>query len=237
MFDLIRDVRYAARRLARTPMFTAATVLTLALGIGANTAIFSVVNGVLLKSLPFPEPDRLVGLWQTAPGVDIADLNALGRRLLTYREESRTLADVAIWSGAAVTVDRPGGAGAGRGDGATLPTAADAGGPPDAGSRLLGAGRRGRKPRRGDAQAWLLEAAVRRRSGRRRPPAHDRRHAARDHWRAAGGFWFMDMPHDRGAAAPLRSGQGRLAGYNFRAVGRMRPGVDDRAGRTPTSRA
>ena len=104
MFDLMRDVRHAARRLARTPMFTLATLLTLALGIGANTAIFSIVNTVLLKPLPFPEPDRLVGLWQTAPGVNIADLNASIADYVTYREESRTLADVAIWNGNAFTV-------------------------------------------------------------------------------------------------------------------------------------
>ena len=59
MTDLTRDLREAARRLARTPMFTVATWLTLALGIGANTAIFSIVNSALLKPLPFPEPDRL----------------------------------------------------------------------------------------------------------------------------------------------------------------------------------
>src|SRR6188508_1547927 len=104
MFDLMRDVRYAARRLAKTPMFTLATLLTLALGIGANTAIFSVVNTVLLKPLPFAEPDRLVGLWQTAPGVDIKDLNASLADYITYREESRTLADAAIWQGTALTV-------------------------------------------------------------------------------------------------------------------------------------
>ena len=75
MTDLVRDVRHAARRLARTPMFTLATLLTLALGIGANVAIFTIVNTVLLKPLPFREADRLVGLWQTAPGVDIEDLS------------------------------------------------------------------------------------------------------------------------------------------------------------------
>ena len=87
MFDLLRDVRYAARRLVRTPMFTIATVVTLALGIGANTAIFSLVNGVLLKPLPFVEPDRLIGLWQTAPGVSGSRASAW---LLDQRNTSRS---------------------------------------------------------------------------------------------------------------------------------------------------
>src|SRR6188768_4234572 len=104
MTELMRDVRHAARRLVRTPMFTLATLLTLALGIGANVAIFSIVNTVLLKPLPFHEADRLVGLWQTAPGVDISDLNASLADYITYREESRTLADVALWNRTAVTV-------------------------------------------------------------------------------------------------------------------------------------
>ncbi|MEO8078587.1 MAG: ABC transporter permease, partial [Acidobacteriota bacterium] len=104
MFDLMRDLRYAARRLIRTPVFTLATLLMLALGIGANTAIFSVVNTVLLEPLPYPEPDRLVGLWQTAPGVNIDSLNASIADYITYREESKTLADVAIWNQNAYTV-------------------------------------------------------------------------------------------------------------------------------------
>jgi predicted lysophospholipase L1 biosynthesis ABC-type transport system permease subunit len=60
----IQDLRYTIRTLRRTPAFTGAAVLTLALGIGATTALFSVVEGVLLRSLPYPTPERLVQLWQ-----------------------------------------------------------------------------------------------------------------------------------------------------------------------------
>jgi len=65
MGTVLQDVRYGLRNLARTPGFTIVAVLTLALGIGANTTIFSVINETLLKRLPFPEPDRLMLLWET----------------------------------------------------------------------------------------------------------------------------------------------------------------------------
>jgi putative ABC transport system permease protein len=88
MDSLIADVRYGIRTLIKHRGYTAIAVLTLALGIGANTAIFSVISGVLLKPLPYGEPDRLVVLRQSAPGTGQANVNLSIREYFDYREQS-----------------------------------------------------------------------------------------------------------------------------------------------------
>ncbi len=98
-------VRRTVRRLFRTPGFAAVAVLTLGLGIGANTAIFSVVNGVLLRPLPYADPDRLVGVWHSAPGMNIPVMNQSPATYLTYRDDGRVFEDIGLWNngGASVT--------------------------------------------------------------------------------------------------------------------------------------
>jgi predicted permease len=95
--NFARDFRYALRLLRKSPGFSAIAILTLAVGIGANTAIFSVVNGVLLRPLPFPEPDRLVRLWETAPH-DLGRNVINGWNFLDWREHTRAFEDMAAIS-------------------------------------------------------------------------------------------------------------------------------------------
>jgi predicted permease len=101
---IISQLRQALRRLGRAPMFTAITLLTLAIGVGANTVIFSVIEGVLLKPLPYPHSDQLIGVWHTAPGINIKDLNMCPSIYFIDREQSTTLQDIGVYDGDAVNV-------------------------------------------------------------------------------------------------------------------------------------
>jgi putative ABC transport system permease protein len=96
--DLTQDLRYTVRVFWKQPGFAAVAVLTLALGIGATTAIFSVIYGVLLKPLPFAEPDRLVGMWHTAPELGLDLFNQSPATYFTYRDENRVFEDVGMWA-------------------------------------------------------------------------------------------------------------------------------------------
>ena len=95
--DFIRDVRYGGRALLRAPGFTITAVLTLALGIGATTAMFSVVNGILLRPLPYPEQERLVELVHEARGIGISRILASPAVYFGYRDHSRTFDAVGLW--------------------------------------------------------------------------------------------------------------------------------------------
>jgi predicted permease len=107
--NLARDVRYSVRALRNNPLFTVVALATLAIGIGANTAVFSVVNGVLLKPLAYPKPEELVAVWHAAPGAAGLASVSVGLRLspsmyFTYSEENRTFASLGVWTTRATTV-------------------------------------------------------------------------------------------------------------------------------------
>ena len=104
MSPLVARIRRITHALVRAPLFTAVAIVTLAVGIGANTAIFSVVYAVLLKPLPFDEPERLVGVWHQAPGMNIPLLNQGPATYLTYREENRVFEHIGLWDTASVSV-------------------------------------------------------------------------------------------------------------------------------------
>ena len=100
-----RDACYGLRGLWRNPGFTIVAVLTLAIGIGATTAVFSVVDGILIKPLAYPDADRLVGIWQTAPQLGGAAFNCSPSMYFTYREENQTFQSfgLAATGGASIT--------------------------------------------------------------------------------------------------------------------------------------
>lgn len=107
--SVARDLRYAMRGLGRRPAFTTAAVLTLALGIGATTAIFSVVYSVLLKPLPYPNADELVRIQFSAEGIPNGGLvNSEISMHFTFRDESRTLAAIGMWQGGEATLSGDG---------------------------------------------------------------------------------------------------------------------------------
>lgn len=99
MDTLLQDLRYAGRTLRRNPGFTTIVALVLALGIGANTAIFSVVNAVMLRPLPVSDPDRLVMVWEENPEQGQSKDRAAAANFFAWREQVEGFRDVAAYSG------------------------------------------------------------------------------------------------------------------------------------------
>jgi len=105
MREFGHHIKQVLRRLARAPLFTAITLLTLAVGIGANTVVFSVVEGVLLKPLSYPKPDELIGVWTRAPGINIpGKLNIAPFLYFIDREQNTTLQDFGAYNNNDVSV-------------------------------------------------------------------------------------------------------------------------------------
>jgi hypothetical protein len=94
MSELFQDLRYAIRMLAKSPGFTTVAVLTLALAIGANTALFSVVNGVLLNPLPYPHSEQLVTLHESKPNFNTGSISY--PNFLDWQKENHTLSSMAV---------------------------------------------------------------------------------------------------------------------------------------------
>jgi len=109
---MLQDLRYALRILVKQPVFTGIAVLTLALGIGANTAIFSVVNALLLKPLPFPQPQQLVAIGMTdSRQKDRTELGSLSYPdFFDYRSQNCTFSSVALYRTRAMALTNEAGA-------------------------------------------------------------------------------------------------------------------------------
>ena len=114
---MIKEIQFALRGLLKRPAFTAIAVLTLALGIGANTAIFSVVNAVLLQPLPLKDPDRLMTFWHSAPAKGLRHLDLNDALFAYYRERTKTFESLAAYEGGDVALT-------GNGDPEVVPGAA-----------------------------------------------------------------------------------------------------------------
>ena len=104
MDNLLQDIRYSIRTLAKRPAFTVVAVLTLALGIGANTAIFTVVDAALIRSLPYENPDALVHFWETTPRQDFSQHEASYPDYLDLRAQNNVFEDMAGYNGNSMTI-------------------------------------------------------------------------------------------------------------------------------------
>jgi hypothetical protein len=200
-------LKHVLRRLLRLPMFTALTVVTLGLGIGANSAIFSVIDGVLLKPLPYRQAGELLAVNHAAPGVNLPNAGIAAFLYYTYRDEARSFQDIGMWNMETTSVT-----------GLAEPEEIISLDVTDGVLPILGIqpalGRLFTKiddspdgGKTGHPHLWLLAGEVRRRAVGHRPDAGAGRAASRDHRRAAGDVQVSRPPPGDRPAAATRSEQ------------------------------
>ena len=104
MHTVFNNLKQILRRLANAPLFTLVTLITLAAGVGGNTVVFSVLESVLLKPLPYPHPEELIAVWHSAPGIGLTDLNMSPSNYFIYREQNQTFQDIGVYDGGRVAL-------------------------------------------------------------------------------------------------------------------------------------
>ncbi len=102
--DLLQEFRFSFRRLRKAPGFSAVVLITLAVGIGATSALFTLANAVLLRPLPYQEPEQLVAVFNTAPGLDVDQAAQSPALHFTYVDEARVVEDIGLWDRGTVAV-------------------------------------------------------------------------------------------------------------------------------------
>ena len=185
--QLTADLRFAFRMLRKNMGFALAAIGTLALGIGATTTIFSVVNGVLIRPLPYPQPDALVGIWHSAQfqAVTSSNIRLSSTMYLTYREHNQTFQEFGVWRTEAANVTGLGEPEEVRTLVVTYGTLPAVGVVPVLGRWFSPADDTAGTHRNRDPDAWVLAAPVRRRQGSGWADHHDRLAASGSHRRHA----------------------------------------------------
>ena len=184
MRDLLHDLRYGVRTLLKSPGFTLVAVIALALGIGANTAMFGIVNAVLLRPVPYPQPDRLLKLYSSGRGFHQGSV--LYPNFLDWQRSSRSFQEMAAYRTDNFNLTGQANPERLRGAMASARVFAVLGTAPD---RREDVHRRGRPARRGAGRCRDLDAvedAVRRRPRRSGQPHHAQRPCVHRHRGGAG---------------------------------------------------
>ena len=218
-------MRHALRRLISTPAFSLAAAITLAAAIGANALIFSIVNGVLLKPLPFDRPDTLVGVWHVAPGLMQGPLNQAPSTYFLYREQAESFEDIGLWDNATVTLT-------GRGEPEEVEAILVTDGTlPILGIRpILGRGLTREDDSPGGPESVLISHAYWQRAFRGDASAVDQSIVMNGRPRQVvgvlpEGFRFLRFNPDVIAPIRLNRAEVRLGQFNYQAVARLKAGV------------